>query len=172
MSAIEAFRSLTLNLVLFLSLLISHHLGGGDYSLAAGLVPLFFLSFMLFWVRPLRTIEGPKLAAVLVIFQAIGHLSLDSENSVSTIRMSAAHLLAVFASYYLAKDLDRGLLALFNLLASLFVPTTFYLLEAVSITSASPFLRSSPYLSLDYLGQSLERGPPTHAIILDAAIPA
>jgi hypothetical protein len=100
-------RSLTLNLLLFTSVLLFHHLGGGSFSLSPLVIPLFALSTVYFNARPLREFNGPGLAATLVIFQILGHFVFHDGTALSNERMFLSHGIAVVITYFLARYFDK-----------------------------------------------------------------
>ena len=77
---------------LFLSMGLAHNLGGvipnpSPYSLA-----IWVLSFLLLQKANLREISNSALASLVLLFQVLGHSSLSSSTSASTVRMSISHL--------------------------------------------------------------------------------
>lgn len=100
-------RSLTLNLLLFTSVLIFHHLGGGSFSLSPITLPLFALSIVYFNARPLKEFNGPGLAAILVVFQILGHFVFHNSSTISAARMYAAHGIAVVLTYFISRHFEK-----------------------------------------------------------------
>jgi len=111
-------RSLTLNIFLFLSVVIFHHLGGGSFSINTVTIPLFILSIFYFNARPLSTFHGPGLAAILVIFQLLGHLIFQSNQTTSQFRMYLSHATAIILTYFVARYFEKISTSLELLLAS------------------------------------------------------
>ena len=100
-------RSLTLNLLLFTSVLLFHHLGGGSFSLSPLVIPLFALSIVYFNARPLKEFNGPGLAATLVVFQMLGHIVFHNNSAVSSERMYSSHGIAVVLTYFISRHFEK-----------------------------------------------------------------
>jgi hypothetical protein len=112
-------RSLVLNVFLYASVIFSHHLGGGTFSVKPVILISIALSISYFSFKPINEFKGPQLAAALVIFQLIGHL-LFSENSLSSgVQMYLSHCIAVFLTYYLAQNFEKVLLSIDGLIDEL-----------------------------------------------------
>lgn len=163
MSVISAIRSLALNLVLFVGLALSHHLGGGTFSFSPTLLPLFGFSFAVFWLRPCGSVRGPYLALLLVFVQVLGHLDLVSGPHISTMQMVLSHTLGIGLSYYLASNFDRGLLSLFELLRAFFKPIILIYIGSASWKLAVARAISMLFPSKEFSGTCQRRGPPFFA---------
>ena len=100
-------RSLTLNLLLFTSVLLFHHLGGGSFSLSPLVIPLFALSIVYFNARPLKEFNGPGLAATLVVFQMLGHFVFHDSQAISAGRMYSSHGIAVVLTYFISRHFEK-----------------------------------------------------------------
>jgi len=100
-------RSLTLNLLLFTSVLVFHHLGGGSFSLSPIALPLFVLSIVYFNARPLKEFNGPGLAATLVVFQLLGHFVFHDSSAISAGRMYSSHGIAVVLTYFISRHFEK-----------------------------------------------------------------
>lgn len=100
-------RSLTLNMLLFTSVLLFHHLGGGSFSLSPLVVPLFALSIVYFNASPLKEFNGPGLAATLVVFQMLGHFVFHNSSAISAERMYSSHGVAVVLTYFISRHFER-----------------------------------------------------------------
>jgi hypothetical protein len=101
-----AVRSLLLNTLIFLSLVVSHHLGGGTFLLTPAVVSIFAVSYLIFRFYPLKELEGPRLTAILVLYQLLGHMAAPVQKDVSENRMICSHFFAVLVTYILAKYFD------------------------------------------------------------------
>ena len=99
-------RSLILNSFIFFSVFASHHLAGGGVVLSGPILLLFLLSLLIFWKKPILEFEGPVLAAVLTIFQLLGHLLMEQNPDVSSTQMMLAHVVATILTYKFAHKLD------------------------------------------------------------------
>lgn len=100
-------RSLTLNLFLFLSVLLFHHLGGGSFAFSPIAMPLFVISTVYFNARPLKEFSGPGLAATLVVFQILGHFVFHDSSTISAERMYVSHGVAVLLTFFVARHFER-----------------------------------------------------------------
>ena len=101
------FRSLILNAFLFISTVSSHHLAGGSIGRLNSITLLFTISIMIFWKKPLKTFEGPALAAILLASQLLGHIFMNSNPSESNFKMFISHILAFGLTYQFANKLDN-----------------------------------------------------------------
>ncbi|MCX6429983.1 MAG: hypothetical protein NTX12_03265 [Actinobacteria bacterium] len=165
MMSMAALRSFALNLVLFASLIISHHLGGGNFSFSPYLVSLLVFSFIYFTIRPTAEFTGPQLAGVLMLFQAIGHLTLGSTAGASDTRMVASHVIVFILSYLAVERFDKAILAMFSLLFSFFSLTLFIAIKYVQ-PRPSAILDQCHEVAPQLLlwSSCLNRAPPLFAI--------
>jgi hypothetical protein len=116
------FRSLILNSFLFISVFASHHLAGGGVVLSSPILLLFLFSLLIFWKKPIVEFEGPGLAAVLIIFQLLGHILMEQSSEVSSIQMLLAHFTAAILTYKFAHKLDYLARHYLELLLELLLP--------------------------------------------------
>ena len=56
--------------------------------------------------KPLKTFEGPALAAILLASQLLGHIFMNSNPSESNFKMFISHILAFGLTYQFANKLD------------------------------------------------------------------
>lgn len=122
-------KSLVLNVFIFISVLIFHHLGGGSFSISPVILPLFVLSILYFNSRPLNEFSGPGLAATLVLFQFLGHFIFHNNLAVSNRQMYLAHLIAVFFTYFLTRYFERVALSIDALIEVLLPKLKFEFLQ-------------------------------------------
>lgn len=115
-------RSLILNSFIFISVFASHHLAGGGVVLSSPILLLFLLSLLIFWKKPIVEFEGPGLAAVLTIFQLLGHLLMEQAPEVSSTQMILAHIVATILTYKFAHKLDYLARHYLELLLELLLP--------------------------------------------------
>ena len=160
MGVLSAIRSLTLNLVLFVGLVLSHHLGGGRASFSPFLIPIFALSLFVFWAKPVEIIRGPYLALLLVFIQILGHFELAASANISTLRMTVSHVVGFTLSYFLASNFDQGVLSLVSVLRSFFEPVTLAEFEPISFALAIPRIGQKCYDLTNHFGNMQRRGPP------------
>jgi hypothetical protein len=160
MSVISAIRSLTLNLVLFIGLVLSHHIGGGMASFSPFLIPVFAISFFVFWTKPGEVIRGPYLALLLVFIQVLGHLELASSASVSTLQMTVSHIVGIAVSYFVASNFDRCILGLFEVLGSFFLPAILVLFKRIRSPLSSLTFEPEWFDLSEQFGSIARRGPP------------
>ena len=113
-------RSVLLSTLLFFSLAISHHLGGGAFVLTLPTILILIISAIIFWIKPIKEFEGPALASLLIAFQLIGHIFSPVSSNPSELRMIFSHVIAVFATYALAKNFDAVVIVFENVIAYLF----------------------------------------------------
>lgn len=116
------FRSLILNSFIFLSVIASHHLAGGDIGESSSILILFLISVLIFWKKPLVEFDGPALASVLIIFQLVGHLVMEQGTEVSSTQMLLGHSIAVVLTYRFAHYLDYLAQNYLQLLLKLLLP--------------------------------------------------
>lgn len=153
-------RSLLLNVLLFLSLVISHHLGGGSFLLTPSLFLVFALSSALFTFLPVRELEGPLLAAILVAFQLIGHMAAPISHETSAVRMLSSHTIAVVLTYFLTKYLDQVICTFDYVLGRLFGFLLFSAL-AILLRSSKDIIRAVSFFKFNTFVRLLQgRAPP------------
>jgi hypothetical protein len=113
-------KSLLLTTFLLQGLAIFHLIGGGDVRLS----PLYFafctLTFIIFLIRPLKTLEGPELAVTILLFQSVGHFAMSNSAQSTDARMIVAHLTSGFITYFLITASD-WVLATYEYVANLFL---------------------------------------------------
>jgi hypothetical protein len=142
------FRSLILNIFLFLGVITAHHLADGYIGNLNGIGILFLFSTIGFWIKPISEFEGPNFAALLVISQLLGHFTLQENLSISTNQMLSSHAIAILVTYKLAHKLDYFAKNSYQLLVNLLLPkiTRFFIkFNKISLivitTSAKGFTR-------------------------------
>ena len=118
------FRSLILTNILFLSVTLSHHLAGGEIQNFKMLYLLLIATFLFFWKKPLMNFEGPSLAAILIIFQLLGHILMQQNTANSDSRMFFSHTFSILLTYSFARKIDELAQKLFLLIKDVFIPKT------------------------------------------------
>ena len=84
---------------LFLSMGIAHSLGGAIPSASPSSFIIWAVGFLLLQKVDLHKIPNSALAALVLLFQMLGHFSLSSSSSASTIRMSFSHIFCGLLSF-------------------------------------------------------------------------
>jgi hypothetical protein len=153
-------KTLFLNSLLFVSLIASHHIGGGSFEITQGFIFLMVASTLFFWAKPPRDFQGPWVAAILVIFQGIGHWVLPINSEISEVRMTFSHLAAVVGTYFLAKYFDHIYYFLLQAITALFGIQLFEkTVYGAQIASISP-AHSSNSIANELFEIALGRAPP------------
>ena len=153
-------RSVILNSLLFLSLIISHHLGGGVFVLTHPTILVVIISSIIFWIRPIKEFKGPLLAAVLVSFQLIGHMCAPVSSNHSDLRMFSSHAIAVFMTYAIAKNFDGAICVFENVISYLFGSTIYSLIKIQNKNLPLPHDDSKQVGTQSYLERLFGRAPP------------
>ena len=151
-------RSLVLTLVLFTTVLISHHMAGGAASISPYALALLFRNF-----HP-KDLEGPKLAAILVIFQGLGHVALSAPASSSPFRMITAHAISVVVGYTFTINLDRGASFIRVLLSSIFRVPHFSVRNVAIVVYQKTIQERDYFPRWSISGDVSRRGPPVLAM--------
>lgn len=150
---------------LFLSMGMAHLLGGAVPNFS--FFPLIFwgFTFILLQKVDLHHLVNSKLAALTLLFQLLGHISLSSNLSGSSFKMAISHLVCGIATFLVirfglnALDIvERGLTRFLPELFSSFAASAFWLPKVVRV------------LSLDFLKLILDqtrlmRAPPMFATV-------
>ena len=157
-------RSLVLTLVLFTTVLISHHMAGGAASISPYALALFTSTFLLFRNFHPKDLEGPKLAAILVIFQGLGHVALSAPASSSPFRMITAHAISVVVGYTFTINLDRGARFIRVLLSSIFRVPHFSVRNVAIIVYQKTIQERDYFPRWSISGDVSRRGPPVLAM--------
>jgi hypothetical protein len=164
MDTVSGIRSFALNSTLFLSLLLSHHIGGGDFNLSPFLLFVFIPSFLLFLVRPVSSIRGPFLAMLLLFIQFLGHFELSPNMNVPILRMSLAHIAGMVVGYAVSCDFDRRFNALVELLHSFFA-APFLVVNNSIIEFNEIFIFGTDSVAVSrFFNNVRKRGPPSFAV--------
>jgi len=116
------FRSLILTNILFLSVTLSHHLAGGQIQEFKMLYLLLIATFLFFWKKPIKNFEGPSLAAILIIFQLLGHILMQQNTANSDSRMIFSHTFSILLTYSFAKKIDELAQHVYLLIRDIFIP--------------------------------------------------
>jgi len=120
-----AFRSLVLTNILFLGVALSHHLAGGQIQDISMLYLLLIATFLFFWKKPLKNFEGPSLAAILIIFQLLGHILMQQNADNSDSRMFFSHTFSILLTYSFARKIDELAHHVLLLIKEVFIPKIF-----------------------------------------------
>ena len=86
-------------------MVIAHLLGGGEITINWFAPLVFFSSAAIFFIKNPKEFSGPTLAALLLIFQLVGHASFGISRSDG--RMSVAHVVALLISYQLVRHFEE-----------------------------------------------------------------
>ena len=101
----RAIRSAALASLCTLSMVIAHLLGGGEITINWFAPCVLVLSAAIFFHKNPKEFSGPTLAALLLIFQLVGHASFGISRSDG--RMSVAHVVALLISYHLVRHFEE-----------------------------------------------------------------
>ena len=101
----RAIRSGALASLCTLSMVIAHLLGGGEITINWFAPCVLVLSAAIFFHKNPKEFSGPTLAALLLIFQLVGHASFGISRSDG--RMSLAHVVALLISYHLVRHFEE-----------------------------------------------------------------
>ena len=101
----RAIRSTVLASVCTLSMVMAHLIGGGELIITWFAPFVFISSTAIFFIKNPKEFSGPTLAAVLLIFQLVGHASFGMSHSDG--RMSVAHVVALLISYHLVRHFEE-----------------------------------------------------------------
>ncbi|MEI7541418.1 MAG: hypothetical protein WCJ89_08075 [Actinomycetes bacterium] len=101
----RAIRSIGLASLCTLSMVIAHLLGGGEITINWFAPLVFISSTAIFIIKNPKELSGPTLAALLLIFQLVGHASFGISRSDG--RMSVAHVVALLISYQLVRHFEE-----------------------------------------------------------------
>ena len=154
------FRSLILTNILFLSVTLSHHLAGGQIQNFRMLYLLLIATFLFFWKKPLKNFEGPSLAAILIIFQLLGHILMQQNTDNSNSQMVFSHTFSILLTYSFARKVDELAQKLFLLIKDVFIPKA---LRSFSIRDLGQRISHSQIFTFysDFQLQSIQgRAPP------------
>lgn len=92
--------------ILFLSSILAHELGGGNFIQTKLLfTEVIFISLALFILREIELI-GPNLALIVVITQSMSHFILGAGEKTGELSMSLSHILSGFLAYKLVSSLE------------------------------------------------------------------
>ena len=101
----RAIRSVGLASLCTFSMVIAHLLGGGELTVNWFAPLVFFASAAIFFIKNPKELSGPTLAALLLLFQVVGHSSFGISHSDG--RMSVAHVVALLLSYQLVRNFEE-----------------------------------------------------------------
>lgn len=165
MSDLRIVRSALTSTLLFLSMGLAHNFGGAVPKLSGWSLILWVATFLILLKVRLDSISNPALAALVLLFQTLGHSVISAESAPSEIRMSTAHLLAGLITFsairfgcHAIDVIERGL--------TRFLPVLF---QQISLA----FLAFKPQISpirvesaLDFLWRANQlRAPPSFATL-------
>ena len=154
-------RATVLTTFLFAGVLLSHHIGGGGFEIKPAFALFFITSLLIFKVKPIEEFDGPNLAFVILMVQALGHFIVGSDQSQSDLKMGISHLSASILTYEFAKHFDQATAAYEKLLTCLFPK----LPKCVSLNFKIPNLEISPKRTgevTEFIRLAVrERAPPT-----------
>ena len=154
----RAIRSLALSSVCTLSMVIAHLLGGGELIITWFAPFVFSSSTAIFFIKNPKEFNGPTLAALLLIFQLVGHLSFG--NPKSDDRMAVAHVIALTLSFQLVRHFESIVSRVGSMFARNF---TFKLIAIPQIFSQQVFSVQSFDKTSNILRSLSDRAPPLRA---------
>ena len=92
MSDLRIVRSALTSTLLFLSMGLAHNFGGAVPKLSDWSLFLWVATFIILIKVRLDSISNPALAALVLLFQTLGHLVITAEPAPSDVRMNTSHL--------------------------------------------------------------------------------
>jgi len=165
MSDLRIARSALTSTMLFLSMGLAHNFGGAVPKLSAWSIILWLATFAILLRVRASSFSDPALAALVLLFQSLGHIVVSAESAPSDLRMSASHLIVgsiTFAAIrfscqaldVLERGLSRILPILFNQISVAFLAVELPV-ATLRVESALEFLRRANQL----------RAPPSPAML-------
>lgn len=156
MSDLRIVRSALTSTLLFLSMGLAHNFGGAVPNLSGWSLIFWVATFLILLKVRLDSISNPALAALVLLFQTLGHVVISAESAPSDIRMSAAHLLAGLITFsairfgchaidVFERGLTRFLPVLFQQISVAFLSFK-ALVPSVRVESVLDFLRRANQL--------------------------
>jgi hypothetical protein len=133
----RAVRGFASGSLLYLSALVAHHLGGGQFVTGRTLLVSTILSISFSTLAASSDIEGPRLLSLILVSQLVGHMVLGG-NSANSTTMYVNHIILGFLSFVLISNLDRALLWLAHALTLPNPPLSLNLRFKVSSSSIFP----------------------------------
>ena len=156
-------RSAFVSTALFLSMGLAHNVGGAIPHFSIWSVLLWVSTFLFLSKKDLAQLTYSGLAAMVFLFQFLGHLVLSTDSMSSGSRMSASHLLAGVFTFVVIRyglfslhALERGLAA--------FVPKSFAKVE-IPCSTCSALIESKESTFRNEYSRSTNqlRAPPVFA---------
>lgn len=146
--------------VLLLSALLAHVVAGGTFVETPNFIwQGVGLGAILFGIRGIK-LEGPCLALLILFIQSSSHFVLGGNTYQNESRMTFAHLLSGFVSYFAISYFD----IVWDLIASILialVPTKIFLTLSLPEPFGHTAAESIPNFQISQLTASLKfRGPP------------
>ena len=145
------FNKITTSMFLLNSVLLAHYFGGAPFHISKYFL---ILALVTFYALPDQIEAGPNLAYFVLIFQGLGHVSLEFVGA-SPSRMSINHLVAGILTYHFIVRFDQ----IIEKLSEWFVPVNF---KTISFTHLN-VSQVHTYLVLifhKHIRRFLLRGPP------------
>jgi hypothetical protein len=144
-------KKLSTSMFLLNSVLLAHYFGGANFHITKYFL---ILAFSTIYLLPDHIETGPKLAYFVLVFQGIGHVSLEISGATSS-RMSTNHLLAGFVTYHFIVRFDE----IVEKISDWFIPLKITILELIP-TFTSKILYFDKFISRYSNYDFSLRGPP------------
>ena len=151
-------------LILFLAGILAHSLAGGSVIDLNHFIQMTgLIGACLFLTRNL-TLEGPKLALLVLALQSAGHFLLGGADRSHDLRMTLAHLFAGWLSYKAVTHFDRFWEFIWELARALQIPT-FEILTFQKETLSLRWNPRTPSIAKVFFLSFQFRGPPAKELL-------
>ena len=110
---------------LFLSMIAAHLIGGGSFEFNFLLPAILIGTFVLLYVKKVNELTGPQLAALILLFQFFGHMTISAHAMNSNLQMSASHVIAGIAGFHVVRRCQRCIERVEQKFISFFIPQIF-----------------------------------------------
>ena len=144
-------KRITSTLFLMNSVLLAHFFAGAPFRFTHYFL---ILGLATFCILPEEVEAGPNLAYLALIFQGLGHISLEFVGASSS-RMSLNHIVAGVVTYHFIVRLDR----IIEVICDWFIPIQFTRIS-FQISQYTKNYRYFESIDLEFVNHFLLRGPP------------
>ena len=110
---------------LFLSMIAAHAIGGGSFEFSLFLPIILIGTYLFFYFRKVNEFSGPQLAALVLVFQFLGHMTINGHGMHSNLGMSISHLVAGVIGFHVVRRCERCIEIVEQKFVSVFIPQIF-----------------------------------------------
>ena len=158
----RGFSSILISSALFLSMISAHVLGGAAFEFNPALPLILIASIIFLYFKKLNEFSGPQLAALLLLFQFMGHFVVGT-HSMATAQMSIAHGISGVLGFLTVRHCERCIAKTQDRFVAIFLPQVFDSIRFAVSENVLVFLSYTYSFFSHRISSIRDRAPPRFA---------